>query len=141
MNIIDEFTLIYNDYEDYDVSLIESYLIKFYNEFYEDQEFNKIIMVNSNKPVVNNNNIYYTTKYQLNINNIFITIYNSIVRNKKTKTLQQKFFVKSYLTANELTNISYNNNAVKRILEYICLIKAELSEYHIWANKMALKSQ
>lgn len=141
MNIIDEFTLIYNDYEDYDVSLIENCLIKIYNEFFNKEEFNKIIMVNSNKPVINNNNIYYTTKYQLNINNIFINIYNSIVRNKKTKSLQQNFFVKSYLTANDLTNISYNNIAVKRILEYIYLIKTELTEYNKWANKLAFKSQ
>jgi hypothetical protein len=91
-------------------------------------------MVNSNKPVVNNNNIYYTTKYQLNINNIFINIYNSIVRNKKTKSLQQNFFIKSYLNTDELTNISYNNIAVKRILEYIYLIKTELTEYNKWVN-------
>ncbi len=135
MNIIDEFTLIYNDVEDYDVSLIENYLMKFYNEFYKDQEFNKIIMVKSNNPIKNNNNIYYTTKYQLNINNIFINIYNFIVRSKKC--LKQNFYVKSYLTADELTKISYNYTAVQRILEYICLIKTELTEYNKWANKMA----
>lgn len=135
MNTIDEFTLIYNDYEDYDVSLIENYLLKFYNEFFKDKEFNKIIMVKSNKPVKSNNNIYYTTKYQLNINNIFITIYNSIIRNKDC--LKQNFYVKSYLTTDELTKISYNCVAIQRILEYIYLIKTELTEYNKWANKIA----
>jgi hypothetical protein len=140
MNKIDEFTLIYIDAEDYDVSLIENSLIKLYNEFFKEEKFNKIIMVNSNKPVNKNNCIYYTTKYQVNINNIFISIYNSVVKNYKTKSLQQNFFVKSYLTIDELTNISYDNIALKRILEYINLIKTELTEYNKWANNLACKN-
>jgi hypothetical protein len=140
MNILDEFTLFYKDYEDYDSNLLEYYLTKFYEQFYKPlkesnlNEINKVILTKTNKQK-NDQFVSYVTKYNIKLDNIFIIIYNTVYKNIVFKNLKQNIQIKSYLNQDELTKLTLNNEKLCKLLEYLTKYKSDSCEYNLWINQ------